>query len=146
MISKIISNHLKKHIPLPKSHVANSYSLKEKISKVRIPKEHVLVSFDVISLFTNIQYDLVIKAIKNRKKYLRWKKIPFKKLKSAISFLLNNTYFQFNNEFYKQIFGTSMDSSVSSKFSPSITHCRQTPGGVKSAVTVRRSQNIRRAA
>jgi len=67
-----------------------------------------------ISLFTNIPIDLAIDSIANRWEVISANcNIPKEEFIKAVSFVLDSTYFVFNNIFYKQTFGTPMGSPLS---------------------------------
>ena len=74
-----------------------------------------LVSFDVVSLYTNIPHDLGLEAIvcwlQNHNTNL---KRPFTKefMLKAISLILKENTFQFNDKDYKQIQGTAMGTEM----------------------------------
>jgi len=109
-LRKILHNSL----PLAKSHVKNSFLLFNTLSGKKIPEKHVLLSLDVKSLFTNIPYELVIEGIRNRWHYIKNEtKITETEFIIAIQFILNSTFFKFDNTIYKQIFGTPMGSPLS---------------------------------
>ena len=106
---KSLSILFNKHFPRPKSTIKNSTELKEIIDKIIVPDGFELVSFDVVSLFTNIPTDLILHAIENRWKYLN-NKINLSKIEflDGIKLLLDSTFLQFNNKYYKQIMGVPM--------------------------------------
>ena len=75
IVSKIstATYHLLKYLaellsPLSKSEytIENTKYFVEKIKKCHIPNDHLLVSFDVKSLFTNVPLDETIEIILNR--------------------------------------------------------------------------------
>ena len=81
----------------------------------RIPKETLFATFDVESLYSNIPHDLGIEAINF------WiEQFPedlderFSKdfIIEALSFILENSTFQFNDEFFRQRKGTAMGTKV----------------------------------
>jgi len=75
--------------------------------------------------FINILLDLAVQSI--TKRWIDIEKntcIPFEEFISTIKFILSSTYFVFNDTFYKQIFGTSMDSPLS----PIITNTARSRG------------------
>jgi len=69
---------------------------------------------DVKLLFTNIPFELIIEGIKDRWQYIQNKtKISKKEFIIAIQFIINSTYFTFDNVIYRQIFGTPISSPLS---------------------------------
>lgn len=112
--AKVIAEVLKKYIPQPKSYVKNSLEVKKLIDNIKIPVGYSLVSLDVVSLFNNVPSDLVIKSIRKRWKFLQNKiSLSCEEFLEGIEFLMNTTFFQFNNNYYKQILGLPMGSPLS---------------------------------
>lgn len=80
-----------------------------------MPETHVLVSFDVVSLFTSIPKTLVRKSIFNH-----WSDISKNTdinldfFWEIIEFCIDCSYFSFEGVYYKQKFGTSMGNPLSS--------------------------------
>lgn len=104
-LSRFLSRLLLKSIPKPSSYIKHSWDLLDKVKLVNIPDDHILISLDVTSLFTNIPVDLVKHALSNRYAFIaRHCTIPLSELTTVANFLMENTYFQFNNVYYKQIF------------------------------------------
>ena len=58
-IAHHICTLIQKYCPLPASNVPNSLSLIKKLKDIVIPDNFVLLSLDVISLFTNVTIELV---------------------------------------------------------------------------------------
>jgi len=105
---------LHKSLPLAQSHVKNSFELFNTLLGKKVPENHLLVSLDVKSLFTNIPSELVIEAINNRWLYIeKFTKIKKKEFILAVKFLLDSTFFTFDKIIYKQIFGSPMGSPIS---------------------------------
>jgi hypothetical protein len=80
--------------------------------------DQVLVSFDVVSLFTNILVDLAIKVATKRLRHnatllQRTSLIPVEDIIDLLSFSLNTTYFVLEGCYDQQVFGTAMGSPVS---------------------------------
>jgi hypothetical protein len=76
----------------------------------------VLVSFYVVSLFTNIPVDLAIKVAAKRLRQdatlLQRTSLPVEDIIDLLYFCLNATYFVFEGCYYQQVFGTAMGSPV----------------------------------
>ena len=107
----ILLKPLIKHVP---SFLRDTTDFLKQL-QMTVPQNTLLVSFDVISLYSNISHTLGIEAISY------WldrfgDEIPcrFKKefILDAIQFILENNTFEFNNTFYRQIKGTAMGTKV----------------------------------
>ena len=64
-------------------------------------------------LFTNVPVNLALNSIKKRWVHISTNKYFERGTCSYYKFVLNSIFFIFNNKFYKQVFGTSMDSALS---------------------------------
>ena len=108
-IAHEICNVIQKCCPLPASNIPNSLTLITKLQDIIIPDNYVLLSLDVISLFTNVTMDLVLESLYRRiNKFIPNSQFPFREIIVAIEFIFNNLYFVFNNKVYKQIKGCPM--------------------------------------
>jgi len=84
------------------------------INKKIIDPDEMLVSLDVISLYTNIPIELVKQGIKDRWNDISTKtKFSLPQFLLAIDMVLSSTSFVFNGKFYEQIFGSPMGSPLS---------------------------------
>ena len=98
--------------------VKNSYEFVDTITGLKLDDDdECIVSFDVVSLFTKIPVDVaksVIFELLSKDDCLQDRtKLCLKELMLGINMCLDNTYIQFKNQFYKQIFGVLMDSRIS---------------------------------
>ena len=76
--------------------------------------EYVLASLDVVSLFTNVPVKLALNSIDRSWVYISAKTNILKnEFIIAVGFILDSTFFAFNNRTFKQVFGTPMGSSLS---------------------------------
>jgi len=76
---------------------------------------NTIVSFDVVSLYSNIPHDLGIEAIKYwLDKYPTLNQDRFTKdfIIESIKIILHNNYFEFGDDNYKQIKGTAMGTKM----------------------------------
>ena len=101
----------------PLSHIKNSLDLIQKIEHVQIPDNHILVSFDVIALYTNVPNDLVIESLDKRCSLIHQNSsISYDYIIKCTKFLFENTYFKANDDYYKQHHGMPVGSSISGLF------------------------------
>ena len=113
-LSKFVGKILR-NIISEKYNIKNSFELKEKLRDVKLDEEHIFVSFDVVSLFTNIPTYLAIKIILKKWDQLQQHtNIPKRQFLKLLNFCLrDNNYFEFNNGFYSQTFGMPMGNPLS---------------------------------
>ncbi|XP_014614262.1 PREDICTED: uncharacterized protein LOC106792377 [Polistes canadensis] len=94
--------------------IKNSFEFAEIIREIKLPEGYILVSLDVISLFTNIPKELVLKTInEDWKELAKSIKVPKNILVELIQFCFELSYFQFNGSFYQQMDGSSMGNPAS---------------------------------
>ena len=77
----------------------------------------VLVSFDVVSLFTNVPVDLALRVAEQRLRQddtlADCTALKVEEVVQLLEFCLNATCFAFRGSFFQQTFGTAMGSPVS---------------------------------
>ncbi|KAI4472863.1 hypothetical protein M0804_015578, partial [Polistes exclamans] len=94
--------------------IKNSFEFAEFIRGTKLPEGYILVSLDVISLFTNIPKELVIKIIEdNWDELSKYITVHKKTLIELIQFCFESSYFRFNGVFYQQLDGSSMGNPAS---------------------------------
>ncbi|XP_058816722.1 uncharacterized protein LOC131680001 [Topomyia yanbarensis] len=92
----------------------DSFQFTEYIQQVTLPPDYVLVSFDVVSLYTNIPTELVTHDI-----IMDWRNIKVHTninldlFLELVEFCIKSSYFRFREKHYKQTFGTAMGSPLS---------------------------------
>jgi hypothetical protein len=105
---------LSKNIPDASSNVANSFDLIKKLKNINIETDFTLISLDVVSLFTNIPVESALESVSNRWEHIEKAcNIPKHEFLLAVQLVLNSTFFCFDNNYYKQNFGTPMGSPLS---------------------------------
>ena len=111
-MSKIFEGILSKAIKKPLQIIKNSLDFKRKISDTKIPDNCIMVSFDVVSIYPSIPLELIKDSLRSRwTEITKFKNLPMDEFIKVIDFLMNNTYFKFNNRYFKQIYGTAVGDS-----------------------------------
>ena len=90
-----------------------------------------LVSFDVVSLFTKIPFDLAVKVAEERFREdasLQRTSMPVEDIIHLLFFCLKTTQFTYNGTYYQQVFGTAMGSPVSAVIANMVMERRGTKG------------------
>lgn len=113
-LSKYIGNVLK-NIILDKYNIKNSLELKNKLENITINDDEILISLDVVSLFTNIPIHLAINNIMSQWHILqKYTKIPRPQFLKILQFCLNdNNYFIYEENLYHQTYGMPMGNPLS---------------------------------
>lgn len=94
--------------------IKDSFTFASRVNNFQLPDGYVVVSLDVVSLFTNISLDLTITIIEEE-----WDRcklhtnIPREEFIDIIRFLFQSNYFTYQGKFYSQIFGCPMGSNLS---------------------------------
>jgi len=90
--------------------------LTEELSSVQIEEDELLVSHDVVSLFTSTPVKESLEVIRERlQRHSEWRYttlLEVDDIMELLEFILTTTYFCFNCQIYRQKFGTAMDSPV----------------------------------
>ncbi|XP_018353715.1 PREDICTED: uncharacterized protein LOC108755288 [Trachymyrmex septentrionalis] len=113
-LATFLHKKLFKTIPRADSYMKNSFELVERLRDVHFTGTHELTSLDVTSLFTNVPTDVAIDCVNEH-----WRAVsidcslPKKEFLGAIQFVLDSSFFVFDNVFYRQSFGTPMGSPIS---------------------------------
>ena len=83
-MDKMFNNIFKKPLQIPLTQIKNSYNFKDMITSQSVPADHLMVSFDVTSLLTNVPFklvnqskgfsnrDITILSMSKTQKYLRY--------------------------------------------------------------------------
>ena len=116
-LSKFLSRLLSPLVGNTSSYVRNSKDLVDFVRSVCLDSGEVMVSSDVVSLFTKIPVELALRVV-------RWylesdgtlrdrTNLGIDEIVCLLSLCLNATYFSFRGVVYQQIFSTVMGSPVS---------------------------------
>jgi GIY-YIG catalytic domain len=112
--SKKFSSILRNIADLEKYNIKNSFEFKSFIDNITLKPNEVLVSFDVVSLFTNVPTKLAL-AIVDKKWPLISECTNISKpiFMEYLRFIVQeSSYFQYDDKFYKQNFGLAMGSPL----------------------------------
>ena len=107
-------NSILKNIKNEDINVKSSFEFKNRVDNLVVEENELVVSFDVVSLFTSVPVKLAKKVILDQ-----WSKIKVctnlnkKEFQNLLNLCLDSAYCQFENEFYIQIDGLPMGSSLS---------------------------------
>ena len=107
----IILKPLCKHVP---SYIRDDFDFPNHIPN-KVTEDTILVSFDVISLYTSIPHELGLKAIEHfLDNFPTTLQRPFSKefILKAISIVLKENTFKFDGKNYKQVQGTAMGTKM----------------------------------
>jgi hypothetical protein len=96
------------------AYVQDTYDFIQKIGKIKIKPNALLISMDVEALYTNIDNKDGIQAVANAFRKFPDHSRPDKELLELLEIQLAQNDFRFNNEWYLQQWGTSMGK----KFAP----------------------------
>ncbi|BHF82019.1 hypothetical protein SprV_0802515500 [Sparganum proliferum] len=114
-LAKWLAKHLKKLTDGSEHTAVSSTHFLERLKGVTIAPDEIMVSFDVVSLFTSIPKELAMRVVDDllKRRYDEEGK-PFKR-RHAMELLdyCLRTYFTFNGQIYEQIQGTPMGSPIS---------------------------------
>ncbi|XP_044757504.1 uncharacterized protein LOC123315739 [Coccinella septempunctata] len=112
-LSKYLAQLLNHAFEKDDRYTRNSFELVEYLKTVTIPDRYILISLDVVSLYTNVPLDLAITIIEKK-----WGKIEphttlsVEEFLQLFTFCIENSYFMFNDAFFRQIFGLGMGNNL----------------------------------
>ena len=115
-LSKYLSRVLSPLIGHTESYVSNSAEFVSFTKSIRVPSDYVLVSYDVVSLFTNVPTDLAVSIVKKRLDEMdvsHLTELSPDQIADLLQFCLSSTFLCYDGQFYEQVFGTAMGSPVS---------------------------------
>jgi hypothetical protein len=113
-ISRFFTTILSNVIGKTDSFVKNSDEMRKELLDLRIPPNHLIISLDVVSLFTCIPNDLVIHVVEEN-----WTEIsihsplPKDEFVKGLKYVMNNCVFAFRSRIFKEVSGFPMGSPVS---------------------------------
>ena len=122
-LSKIGADLLKKHVTKHDTILRDSLSLVRTLEQLHIPHSTstvTLLTFDVESLYTNLNTTNSLERVKN---YLNDNNEEYTALTMQILHtVLNNSFLTFNNEVYEQKTGTAMGTNLAPPYANLVVH------------------------
>lgn len=92
----------------------DSFKMAEQLRSLNVPEDHVMISLDVVSLFTNIPKVLVCEIIEEKWEVLKTVTTLNKnQLISMINSIIDSCYFTYDDKIYRQVNGLPMGSALS---------------------------------
>lgn len=114
-VSKFLKSILQNIINRNNYYIKDSWHFRDKMKNKTIPEDHVLVSLDVVSLYTNIPTELALEVVEKRWNILQaYTSLPLEEFLDAVRMTLTSTYFAYEEKFYRQVDGCAMGASISS--------------------------------
>jgi len=107
-VAKYIDSYLKPLVNQHDTYLKNTTDFLNQLSAIKVQPGSRLITLDVESMFTNIDADMGLKAIKKAFENNPIASRPDKHILSLLEICLKNNDFEFNNENFLQISGTSM--------------------------------------
>ncbi len=96
--------------------IKDSNSFAKFMKDFQIFDDEIMVSLDIVNLFTNIPIDYTLNLIKDKLNECEMLKditnLSSNEILLLSRFCMKNTIFKFNNKIYHQIFGAPMGSTV----------------------------------
>ena len=119
--SKFLVTILRNLLGKTPQHCKNSGQLAKDLANVTVEQDEVLISHDVVSLFTktpvNATLTIVRKRLEADKTLKKRTKLTVDDIMELLSFVTKATYFQFNGILYKQVEGFAIGDPLSAVMS-----------------------------
>lgn len=95
-------------------YVRDTFEFAEFIKEKQLPRDYVIISLDVVSLYSNIPFELVTKSVnKHWERISEYTNLNLNNFLEILRFIFETTYCKFNNNYFKQILGTPMGATLS---------------------------------
>lgn len=113
-LSKFLAELLTYAFDKDEKYTKNSFEIVECLKTVTLPSNYIIVSLDAVSLFTNIPVDLTLDLIQKLwYKIEDYTSLDFSSFGELFNLCVKNSYFVFNKQYYKQIYGLGMGNCLS---------------------------------
>ena len=116
-ISAYLDSHLDPLIKKIPSVLEDSREFLEKLSGLgQLPENAILVTFDVVGLYSNIPHEEGLEALRVYLEQREDKSVSTQSLLDLARIVLENNYFGFGDETFHQILGTAMGTKFAPKY------------------------------
>lgn len=113
-LEKYLSDILKHVAGQSEYNLKNSWDFVKDIKTTVVPTDYIIISLDVVSMYTSIPKQLVIETITKKWKDIKQHTIMSKNIFiEGIQLCLNANYFKYKMEFFEQINGLPMGAPLS---------------------------------
>lgn len=113
-LASFLASFLKSFDELDPSHIINSLQLKQFLDTLDMPTGHILVSFDVVSMFTNIPVGIALRSVRKRMLSMKCNHKIVNLVYRSLEFILTDcAFFSAGGAMYRQIRGLAMGSPLS---------------------------------
>ncbi|BET03458.1 ankyrin 2,3 unc44 [Nesidiocoris tenuis] len=114
-LSHLVKDLLKPLKSLGSYDVVNSYTFQQEIDGLVLQEDEIMVSFDVVSLFTNVPLEIVIYLVQRHWRAIEeHTNVPLDVFLDLIDLTCMQGYFQYNDDFVRQLSGVAMGGVLSS--------------------------------
>ena len=129
-ISKFLDQFLLPIVKKQFTYVRDTSDFIQKVEKIIIPKQALLVCLDITSMYTNVQFPLALKCVREalennppiNYKMMGFKQPSIESLLALLNVILHRNAFRFNNEFWLQTIGVAMGGAASPEISDIVVH------------------------
>ena len=116
-ISKFVQHHIRDLSTDHPSYIQDTPDMLRCLEDVgELPDNAVLVTIDVVGLYTNIPRDLGIEIVKQKLETRKNKEVPTDFLIKLLELLLKFNIFEFDEKFFNQLLGTSMGTKAAPNY------------------------------
>jgi hypothetical protein len=111
IFSTWLDYRMKELLPLVRSHVKNSITALDKLKNLFIPNNALLFAADTTSMYTNIEIDIGMSAVRSFLEYNKTRILqdyPTEFFLQILHLVMQNNIFSFSNTFWLQLTETAM--------------------------------------
>ena len=116
-ISEFVDDYIKKYVTMNESYVRDTQDFIDKVTSLpNLPKDSLLCTLDVTSLYSNIPTEEGIAAVSERLYNDSDLQVPARPLLTLLRLVLENNVITFNSLLFVQILGTAMGTKLAPSY------------------------------